>query len=348
MMKKIATITFHWATNYGAVLQSYALQKTIDRLGFENEIIDYVPARVDLLQKIFKFIKRDFEFFKKERKIKKFRRQELIISRTRYKTNKSLFSCSDKYLTIITGSDQIWNPSFTMNAEGGPTLSYYLNFVNETKRVSYATSFGATVLDEDMKATILPELKRFSAISVREKTAQDILADMGVVSKIVLDPTLLLEKEDYESLCEKAENISAKKVFYYALKNGDCEINAIYDYICKYFAEQPEFADGYGVYEWLSKIRESDFVVTNSFHGTVFAILFHKPFVSVKIKGSGMNDRLTTLLGELGIEERFCENVDETKKCMDKDIDWECVDKKLEHLRHFSLEFLRGVLSDET
>ena len=346
-MKKIATITFHWATNYGAVLQSYALQKTIRCLGFDNEIIDYVPVRVDLLHKLKEIFNRDFVFFTKEKKIKKFRKQELVLSKKRYKTNKSLFTCSDNYSTIITGSDQIWNPSFTMLAEGKPTLSYYLNFAGAAKRVSYAASFGATILKESMKTEILPKLRDFSAISVRERTAQDILASMGVDSRVVLDPTLLLKREDYETLCDKAEKTNPKKVFCYALKNGECEISSIYNNICGLLGDAPEPDGVYGVYEWLNNIKESEFVVTNSFHGTVFAILFHKPFVSVKIKGSGMNDRLITLLSELGLINRFCENAEEAVRCFDRVIEWDCVDDKIEQLRHSSIEFLIGVLSNE-
>jgi hypothetical protein len=214
-MKKIATITFHWATNYGAVLQSYALQKAIDRLGYENEIIDYVPARTDMLQKISKVIKRDVEFFKKERRIKKFRKNELAVSKKRYKTNKSLFACADEYSAIVAGSDQIWNPSFTMTAEGRPTLSYYLNFAGSAKRVSYAASFGVTALCEDMQKVILPELEKFSSISVREQTGKNMLASMGISSTVVLDPTLLLKKKDYELLCDKAKRVDKNRLAWY-------------------------------------------------------------------------------------------------------------------------------------
>lgn len=346
-MKKIATITFHWATNYGAVLQSYALQKVIGLLGYDTEIINYMPTRINVLQKILKLYNRDFSFFKKEKQIKKFRNNELVISKKRYGNNKSLFKLDKKYAAIVSGSDQVWNPSFTLTAEGKPTLSYYLNFANKAKRLSYAASFGTTTLSEDMKKVILPELNKFSAISVREKTARDMLALENINSAVVLDPTLLLESSDYEVLCQKANITESNKVFCYALANGECEIENIYKFVQNELDDTTISLSAYGIYDWLKYIQSSQFVVTNSFHGTVFAILFHKPFVSVKIKGSGMNDRLTTLLNDIGLSERFCESVEETTNIINKQIDWEDVDAKLAILRQNSIDFLSGALVNE-
>lgn len=346
-MKKIATITFHWATNYGAVLQSYALQKVIGLLGYDTEIIDYVPTRVSLLQKLQKIYNFDFSFFKRERKIKTFRKNELNISKKRYGNNKSLFYCDGRYDAIIAGSDQIWNPSFTLTAEGKPTLSYYLNFSNKTKRLSYAASFGTTKLSDDMKKVILPELQKFSALSVREKTGRDMLGIENINSTVVLDPTLLLDKSDYEILCQKAEKTLGNKVFCYTLENGECEIDEIYKFVQNEFGDTAINSSVYGIYEWLKNIQSSQFVVTNSFHGTVFAILFHKPFVSVKIKGSGMNDRLYTLLNDIGLSEHFCENIDDAKKIIFDTINWDKVDAKLAELRQNSIDFLSGALLNE-
>ncbi len=346
-MKKIATITFHWATNYGAVLQSYALQKVVGDLGYDTEIINYVPLRVNMLQKISKILSRDFAFFAKEREIKKFRKRELKVSKKRFHTNRMLFKSVNNYSAFVAGSDQIWNPSFTATAEGKPTLSYFLNFTRDVKRISYAASFGATELDDDIKHLIKPELDKFSAISVREKTGQIILNTMGIDAAVVLDPTLLLQKIDYEKLCDKSKSIEQNKVFCYALPNGKSEIDSINEFVCKRFNETVCQVNSMGIYEWLNGIRNSKFVVTNSFHGTVFAILFHKPFISVQIKGSGMNDRLFTLLSELGLEERFCEDLSGCQIQIDREIDWESVDMKIQKLRRYSLDFLSGVLLNE-
>lgn len=347
-MKKIATITFHWAKNYGAVLQAFALQKYLKKLGFETEILDYVPFRTMILDIVLAIKKGDFAFFRRVKKFKKFRKNELSLSKKKFYNNKSLFKVADKYLAIITGSDQVWNKSFTKRGEGKPTLSYYLNFAKDkTKRISYATSFGTNKLDEEMKKLIKPELKKFSSISVREKDSVSMLDEIGIHSQTVVDPTLLLLAQDYEILADKSKDSQCEDVFVYILHSNQITAENISNYICekiyKCDCKNITYCD---VYQWIKKIKSSKFVVTNSFHGTVFSLIFHKPFLTVEIPKSGMNSRLTTLLKDVSLEERFVNefNINNIDLLLKNEINWEEVDRCLSEKRVLSQRFLEESL----
>ena len=351
-MKKIATITFHWAKNYGAVLQAYALQKYLEKAGYETEIINYLPARTMVLNFIAAAKKGDKAFFRKIGQFKEFRKTELKISKKRYFNNKALLRCKDKYSAIITGSDQVWNMSFTKKAEGKPTLSYFLNFAGDnTKKISYATSFGASKLDQQMIDLISPELEKFSAISVRENSGADIIADMGFKCQTVVDPTLLLEAQDYLSLLEEKNVPCEDEVFTYIIHSNQKAAEQTGRYVtAKLAGESAKFepSKNCDVYEWLSGIKNAKYVVTNSFHGTVFSLIFRKPFVCVAIPGSGMNDRLVTLLDSVGLSKRFTEGFNEAEinELLDKNIDWDLVDTKLKELKEASKSFLTEALNN--
>ncbi len=349
-MKPVATITFHWGNNYGAVLQALALQKYLMKLGFETEIINYLPLRTALSNIVSAALKRDIAFFKKSKSFKRFRKNELVIGKKKYYTNKALFACKDKYSAIIAGSDQIWNMSFTKKAEGKPTLSYYLNFAGDnTRRISYAASFGTNKLDENVAKLIAPELNRFSAISVRETGAVKMLDELGVFAKRVLDPTLLLTVQDYMPLIEKHNGVNSDSVFTYILHSNQTIAKEISHYVCEKFSDTQKKANGTtfcDIYEWLYKIKNAKFVVTNSFHGTVFSLIFHIPFITVAIPNSGMNDRLTTLLETVGLSDRIFYEFDEAaiNTVLDNNICWTEVDNRLEILKTESNAFISEAL----
>ena len=127
---KVGTITFHWVNNYGAVLQAYALQQYLLSKGFDTQIIDYRPRLVILRQYFLALKSREFPFFKQEKQLKNFRKKYLNLTKKSYPTNNSLKKEHFLFNAIIAGSDQIWNESFTLRAEGKPTLSYFLNFAS--------------------------------------------------------------------------------------------------------------------------------------------------------------------------------------------------------------------------
>ncbi len=344
--KKIGTITFHWAANYGAVLQAFALQRYLERCGHETEIIDYVPGLTSLLIRLTNIKNRNKDFGKKARKIDRFRRKELKLSSKRYFNNISLMDCENKYSAVICGSDQIWNPTFTMPRRFTPNLSYFLDFAGDSRRISYAASFGANKIPQKMKEHITPQLEKFEKLGVRENTGAEILKGLGLECEIVADPTLLLTAEDYSALLEGKPLPEAPKVFSYILHENQQVANDIAALVGSKLGQAEIYSGGgCGVYEWLSLIRDSSFTVTNSFHGTIFALLFHKPFVSVPVKGLCMNDRIRTLLSAVGLETRIVREVNEDilNDIFSAEIDWAEVDKKIEALRAKSAEFLSDI-----
>jgi hypothetical protein len=347
---KIGTITFHWVTNYGAVLQAYALQKVLLNNGFESEVINYVPYAVKYRQILSDLKRHNINNLIKEIKINRFRKKYIKYSSKKYYKNSQLNKANQKYDTFVCGSDQIWNEWFILHSEPNINLSYYLNFANlDKKKISYATSFGTDKLSEKIIRIIEPELRKFHSINVRENSGKVIINDMGLNSNIVADPTLLLDRIHYEEL------FSAKKIFkkydcfpYILHKNQKIALN-VYNYIHKqYFKnEYPQYTENpISICEWLFYIKNSKFVVTNSFHGTIFAILFHTPFIVTAVEGSRMNDRIITLLNTLGLGERLLEYFD-TKhidSLMNDSIVWTEVDKKLNDTREFSIKILLEAL----
>lgn len=345
MGKKIGILTFHWATNYGAVLQSYALQHYLIDIGYDTEIIDYVPWSITLSQKINWHKNHRTDMIVREEKLELFRRKHLI--RTK-RINFCLFLryFSESYFAVICGSDQIWNQSFTLFGEYRPTLAYFASFVsNKTKRIAYAASFGTVAVSERYEKYVKPELKKFSAISVREQTGKQIVEKMGMKAEVVCDPTLLLAKEDYWRIMKDVE-MKVPRVFCYIL-HGHKDSGKIAAYIRDKFAEAVSEYETFELEEWLYAIQHSEFVVTNSFHGVMMSIILNKPFIAVLIKGSGMNDRLITILTAIGLENRIIDfyNEEMIDTILHSSIEWDRVNLKLEVLKDRGKLFLKTVLT---
>lgn len=349
----IGTLTFHWATNYGAVLQAYALQKFLNENGYDTEIINYIPLRVNVLQTLSVMMRCDWRFVIKTSQIKKFRNKEMKISKCKYYNNRKLKNMKTKYKIMICGSDQIWNESFTNEAEGKPTLSYYLNFCDDNvRKISYAVSFGTEKLSEKTKKLITPEIQRFQYLSVREEGGKKILNSLGFDSKVVLDPTLLLDKTEYEQLLKKSIHCKKEKCFSYILHKNQKHAIEISRVVKQYYGEKHKgnyFNLHIGIYEWLYKIKHAECVVTNSFHGVVFSIIFQKKFIAIPVEGTGMNDRIYSLLTKIGLEDRILLRFDETQltKLITQEIDWKAVTEKLNIFRKCSEKFLIDAINGD-
>lgn len=341
-MKRIATITFHWATNYGAVLQAFALQKYLEKCGYETEIIDYVPFRVKLLADVTWLRHKNFNEFKKERLIRRFRHAELKLSKKKYRFSKELKTIDRDYDCIISGSDQIWNKNFTLNLDGKPNLSYFLDFTSEnTMKLAYAVSFGANNMPDEYYDCVKPFINKFQAISVREQTAISIVEHMGRKAEVVCDPTLLLDREDYERLIAK-RHYPCGKVFSYILHENQKTAQQIVKEIQNIYGDNKECPAQDDMYAWLYKIKNSEIVVTNSFHGTMMALIFNTPFIVVPVEGYDMNDRINTILNVVHLENRI---VFDTKGdilrslCYEK-IDWDQVNRRLTLYSRTGKQFL--------
>ena len=347
---KIGIITFHWATNRGAILQAYALQTYLSRLGHEVNIINYVPLNtIDCVIKSFRTKRvwrilgnilrclKNRTMYLNEHQFEKFRNEQLNLSRI-YTSSKDLKANPPQYDVYNSGSDQIWNPSLTTSGE----RSYFLDFGGkDIKRIAYAASFGCMKYPKDLYQKVGALLGNFNAISVRENSGCDIVNEMGINDVCVMpDPTLLLESKDYDKFISPLEE-EEEFVLFYILHPNQKVIEKIKDYIRR--NNNIIESEKVGIEEWLTLTKGAGLVVTNSFHGMVLSIIFNRPFIVVLVEGelSSMNDRVFTLLGRLGLEDRIVECYDEErmKDIMKREIDWERVRSEIDCMRKEAGEF---------
>ena len=345
-MTQTFIMTFHWATNYGAVLQSFALQTYLMEHGKDVHIIDYVPKGFEktlpqaLIGKSVSQIRKQLREYQKERKMRSFRKKYLRLTK-RFLSLEDLRNHEWPTGVYICGSDQIWNPYFTMHGEKGVTTSYFLDFLSKGQKIAFAASFGVTSLNNDMKQVIAPLLRQFDRISVRELTGVSILEEMGIQAELVCDPVFLIQRTQYERLM--SEQTDHEKVFTYILHKNQDTAYEIAAFIQKRLQVGCyEQIDTMSIEEWLSVLRSAKFVVTNSFHAIAFSIIFHIPFIAILIRGNGMNDRLLTLLSSVGMEYRTICDMDEAKinYIIQDQIDWNAVDNAVQRIRERSQSFL--------
>ncbi len=346
---KIGIITFHWATNYGAVLQSYALQTYLIRLGHDVRIIDYIPftCRKKLIKcfitRRVSQIRANLLDYRKEKRISGFRKKYLHVS-PKYSSYEDLKTNPPLYDVYICGSDQIWNPNFTKTGEGKLTLSYFLDFGGRNiKRIAYAASMGCMEYPAELIDKIVPSLSRFDAISVRENSGVEIMEQMGMVNvSIMPDPTLLLEAKDYDHLFLPETSINGKYGCMYTLHSGQDSLRHLQIYLSQKMqypivnTRSKDYAT-LGIEEWLGLITQAELVVTNSFHGMIFSILSKRTFVVTLVEGqnAGMNDRIFTLLDKIGLTDRILEEFDEERldAILNTQINWAIVEHKISCLR---------------
>lgn len=347
MNNKVYTITFHWATNYGAVLQAYALQEFLAREGYDVEIINYVPTKYKktflrcFRARTLKKLRRQIREYLKEKKIEKFRTKYLRRTKC-FSSNKQLSNESWGEATYICGSDQIWNPHFTLQGEGKPTSAYYLGFIScNSNKVAYAASFGAVEVKDDMEKFVKNLLKDFYSISVREDTAKQIVQRMNMKATLVCDPVFLLDGEQYETLIENNLD-SERHLFSYILHENQDYVEEISKYVAEIMKLKKINDVGTSIEEWLSRVKNAKFIITNSFHATAFALIFHIPFISTLVSGSGMNDRIKTLLEKMDLQNHIVNNFDKNQidQLVACKINWSDVDAKVSEMREFSRDFL--------
>lgn len=347
---KIALLTIWREKNYGAELQAYATINVLQQLGCDVKMIDIRLSDCSHLNwkgYIGRFIS---QLGPSHRKFCSFWKK-YIPTTERYKSIKEIQLNPPQADIYIVGSDQVWNPKLTNEFA---TL-YFLNFGDiNIKRISYASSFGTDMWKyPNLKDEVKTLLSRFDYITCREDTGVEILkGDFGVNAEHVIDPTLLIE--DYSSLT--GETTERNTLVYYPLTT-DPELEAFSLKLAKELNLIPVnnkfcttilgFAewDRVSITEWVKNIAEAKFVVTRSFHGMVFSILYKRQF-AVLAGSHGRSTRLTSLLEMLGIEDRFFKSIEELNnaKPWTKDIDYTLVYPKLINLRKQSITILKKCL----
>lgn len=366
-MKKIrtATITFHKAVNYGAILQTYALQQSILKLGVDNDIIDYncklISSEYKLIntKSIKSFIKSLIgfkKFFCKKNKFKLFIKKYIILTSPVTKDILKSEEFNNKYDFFITGSDQVWNYEIT-NLDD----AYFLNFVKDENKVkSYAASFGISCIPKNLKLRYKNYLRRFSSILVREKTGAKLIENLiDKKVNVVLDPVLLLNKKEWNKITSKTkfDDIKDKYILIYmrtpyiALFAEKLSIKYkipifnIEDLILKNKNKVGKTESKLGPEEFVSAIKNAKFVITGSFHAVVFSIIYNKDFFINNVDKTKENrsSRQKDLLDLLEIKDREIFNHDDDTDFVP--IDWNNVNKKLETERNKSINELKKMLS---
>ncbi|WP_455626519.1 polysaccharide pyruvyl transferase family protein [Parabacteroides sp.] len=357
---KIGIVTFHWAANYGAVLQTYALQNVLVHIGHQVDIINYRPtwARDN---KIPRFSRRPREMinwvdhYLRKYKFKQFCKNELHLTTHTYQLDEKIsgFDC------VIVGSDQVFNPDIIASGNQLDTTYLLASVSRDTKRVSYAASFGNSTLASEYWERFRQLLSSFSFIGIREKSGKHIVEALGLKAAAVPDPTILwgdfsllanlhsLPADNYvlNFIFQQTEAVRmAQDVIAMESSKPIRSVIGLSDKLkgkSGYYNLSPE--------QWIKTIGNAHFVITDSFHSTVFCILTHRPFVSLVLNawGGDWSERIKALLVEVGLEDRLLPSPTQEaiRDIYYKTIDWGKVEKKLTDWRIKGEEFLRDCLN---
>lgn len=356
---KVGILTSPLASNIGGILQNYALQQVLLKMGHNPTTIDvgtkYTKSRW-VLGRLRGLIKGKMEIvpFPWYNRIGTYQLMRFVrkhIVRTEFMTSISPDIVSSyNFNAIIVGSDQVWRKEYNRNL-----YNMYLDFVlkKDTKKIAYAASIGVEEWDYNDEETRKCQslIKDFVAVSVRENSDVALCKkNLGVDAKHVLDPTLLLEKDDYLKLCDSIASRNKRIVFAYFLDICEEKLS-----LAKAIAKDKKgeliirsaennLKENETIEEWLSLFRDAEFIVTDSYHGTLFSIIFNKCFVTLPNKKRGMS-RFRSVLKLLGLEERLLSDASEFPK---DSIRWNIVNQRLDVEKIESIAFLRKSLGDVT
>lgn len=354
---KIGIITQPLVANYGGILQNYALQQVLKSMGHEVWTIDYGRYTwlswankawkilvLKLLGRHVKFGMSPKEWRQMERHLRKFVDEHIstTIPRTR-KLERNIVQKYD-FDALVVGSDQIWRPMYNDSIKRA-----FLSFTKgiDIKRIAYASSFGTDKWEfTNKQTTICGKLaKIFDKVSMREESGVELCREyLGVTSDHVLDPTFLLKAEDYNALCK---GVPKRKpfLFAYILDKNEEKRKSINSFAerqglpCVIKSANDSLTDADSIESWLSCFRDASFVITDSFHGTAFSINFNKEFYVFGNHTRG-NSRFESLLQGFDLEDRMVKSIPQNSK----PINWVEVNKKLNSMVDFSIEWLKNAL----
>lgn len=359
-MKKIGIITFHRALNYGAVLQTYALRTSLEKyFDGDVEVIDYrcdsIESGRNLKKRLMKenFIKSFLSttlMLYKRKNFDRFLKNNIAISEKKF-DRKSIGESQCEYCGFVTGSDQVWNHKITND-----DTTFLLDFVEDNnKRNSYAASMGLSEVDEKNRKKYFDELRQFEELSVREKDLQ-VYLKKNIPDKIVrtnLDPTLLLLGGQWKKL-SSGKPLKEKYILVYNVPKPDYlfdiakKVGKETGLKVKYIANgiRPSGVSNNdivypSVEDFINLFLNAEYIITNSFHGTVFSILFEKKMLVELKSGSGANGRIQTLMDICGLESRVSTNGKYEE--LFKSIDWITVNHNLEKARGDSLNQIKYI-----
>lgn len=364
-MKRInvGTITFHCSYNYGSALQTFALKTLLEKKKYIVNVIDFIYKKDFEQYRLFRtsiYLKNPKSFigdilflkknYKRKRNFEIFVKKYFNLTQKKYYNYKDMKELNNEFDIFICGSDQIWNLDCTKGVEP----AYFLKFANKDKlKIAYAPSLAHVKFAKNYDADLKNAIKDLDYISVREESTLPLIQPLTEKKvSVVLDPTLLLDQKDYELIISQNENKS-EYVFVYMLEysaelvkycnefSSKKGIKVTYIASNKFSGIKGKNAFGIGPDKFLKYIKEAKYIITNSFHATVFSIIFNKKFVTFTTKKS--SSRMVDLLDSLGISERIYNE----KFNIDKDIDYDMVQENLIDMRKSSLEYLSKALKRE-
>lgn len=371
-MKTVGVLTMHRVLNYGSILQTWALQRVLEKLGYNVYIIDYLfpniyhknesQIKLSFPIHLIRFLKNIVLGFPQKHKytlFEQFINDNLKLSDF-YEDRDSLERNFPIYDIYVAGSDQIWNPKYIKD-----DTAYFLDFAPRNKKlISYASSFAQNSLSDKFIRLISPFLKRFDAISVREENGQNLILKM-LNSKVpvCLDPTLLLSSSDYKILEKQSTlEIPEKYILVYVLNYAYNPypyvtkfIKAAYKQlrlpvVCLDFSLRQHLGlkhiinlhDSVGPNDFVKLFLHASLVITTSFHGTAFSINFNKSVYSIVDRKKG-DDRMRNLLSMCGIPERAIE-IGVAFPSFSLDIDYCKINNNLSSWRNKSINYLKNNL----
>lgn len=377
-------ITTYWrgTSNYGQIVQHWALQTALSKMGHDPFLIRYYPGYnhgllkrwikeyhiADYVRSFYSILKGDKVPFNRilhdrNRNFASFRNNYLSVSVNKYYSLAALQSKPPIADAYVTGSDQVWSQLLS-NKENE---TYFLNFGSKnTKRIAYAPSFSMEEYPSELVPKLRENLSRFNSVSCREHSGVGICCNAGYNTAVkVLDPTFLLRKNDYLKLISQDKNYphrnhlfiyslnisSSEEIRWQELKNElnihDCVVTPSDGYFngSELFGSDVEYSYG-TVQDWLTEIFNSSLVVTPSFHAIALSIILEKDFIYTPLKGEcgKGNNRVLDLLCDLGLTDRILTDDKSYSEVAGKAIQWDKVNESLRILRDDSISFLRNSL----
>ena len=367
---QIAIMTWHTYQNYGSVLQASALYYNVQKLGYEPKFVQYLPKgktksypRVDLAKRAINKIKtRTNTVYSSNKQTKLY--SNYLVERTSCtapcKTYSELHDLNNEFSAFVCGSDQIWSPLCYDS-------KYFLDFVENTeKMVSYAPSIGSTrINDPIIREKMIQHISRFKHLAVREQQGANLIRELtGQNAKVVLDPTLLLGTREWDEFAcvDEVEKIDGKYILCYFLGDDgkymkyvrilSKKLNIPF-YVIPVTVRQKNGGNAVpfevGPSEFVSLIRNAEYVVTDSFHGIAFSVNYNKPFsIFKRFKDNdpeNQNSRIFNLLQMLGLEERLADYKNTKSIQGVVNCDFTNANQKLQEKRDYSIEYLKRALT---
>lgn len=361
---RICILTQPLQTNYGGLLQAYALQTVLKRMGHMTITVNqlrYLPMSVQYLSQYVKNIIKKIIGYHAPYSVDPKKNIQILLQKSsdlqhfintridKIDINQKLtrnFCQTNTFDAYIVGSDQVWRPTFSPNI-----YNYFLDFTAhaDVKRIAYAASFGVDNWEFSARQTrkTFRLVQKFNAVSVREQSGIMLCKRyFNIDAAQLLDPTMLLSADDYRMLYGTV--YAEQQTVAYILDMSEQKQNIV-NRVCN-MTQLPQLRIGcvndtyQSIEQWLASIDKANFVVTDSFHGTVFSILFHKPFISIANSGRGIA-RFQSLLDLFGLGDRLVNDPsdEDINRLVNQPIDYERVELCLNEQRNNAIKFLSNI-----